>query len=526
MLRHRGQDVQRLRIRQHLGSSKTAHDHSHALRNPTRPKVFPYRIAFSLPSSGIMMRNRHSTHSELDLEASLHKFHIDTAGAPLDMTRDDEAVRQRCLRCERDVKTRCPACDEAGYCSDGCRADDEAFHAEVCGLLDAMEEGTRPSAAHRLLICFAPDYSTPFFLWVKTHFDKTNGNLSFLFEDDSLVTAWAERHGFATRTWMVPLAAQRFIFPHPLGHGLGLVGATPPHDDGGPDDINWAVQSLGKPGHVTPVFGPVLAFAYDTDEHGSFVAVADAALRDLTHAIDAMLQAPCHAAPPAPDRARQLHQPALKLTDPASAWHLALGAPPVEMTTLPCWKRGFPLAVPFSLGLRWIVHPAVVPRGLRASTVWGPDALSKLFGSVVIVRQGQGQRRHGGGGDGGGGGVLRGEMVFQRLLFWHGFSVTKTYGGVVHPVHVEGLLAYLAFAQRLARGATEGGFRGWWEDWKDGLVARGREVAALVSPYFDEDEPRHPRSLDIETESLLAFLKNKRECDVESIEDVYGDLVF
>ncbi|KAG7129115.1 hypothetical protein HYQ45_011611 [Verticillium longisporum] len=490
MLRHRGQDIQRLRLRQHLGSPKTARNHRHALRNPTRPKVFPYRIAFSLPSSGIVMRDGDSAPGELDLEASLHKFHIDTAGAPPAMTRDDERVRGRCLRCERDVKTRCPACDEAGYCSKDCRADDEAFHAEVCGLLDAMEEGTRPSAAHRLLICFAPDYATPFFLWVKTHFDATHGNLSFLFDGDSLVTAWAEGHGLATRTWMVPLAAQRLIFPHPLGHGVGLVGAAPPHDDAAPRDVNWAVQSLGKPGHVTPVFGPVLAFAYATDDHGSFVA------------------------------------PALKFADPASPWHRALGAPPVEMATLPCWKRGFPLAVPFSLGLRWIVHPAVVPRGLRASTVWGPDALSKLFGSVVIVRQGQGQGQSQGQGRRGGGGALRGEMVFQRLLFWHGFSVTKTYGGVVHPVHVEGLLAYLAFAQRLARGATEGGFRGWWEDWKDGLVAQGREVAALVSPYFDEDEPRHPRSLDIETESLLAFLKNKRECDAESIEDVYGDLVF
>ncbi|KAF3352420.1 hypothetical protein VdG1_09107 [Verticillium dahliae VDG1] len=137
MLRHRGQDIQRLRLRQHLGSPKTARNHRHALRNPTRPKVFPYRIAFSLPSSGIVMRDGDSAPGELDLEASLHK----------------------------DVKTRCPACDEAGYCSKDCRADDEAFHAEVCGLLDAMEEGTRPSAAHRLLICFAPDYATPFFLW-------------------------------------------------------------------------------------------------------------------------------------------------------------------------------------------------------------------------------------------------------------------------------------------------------------------------------------------------------------------------
>ncbi|EGY20272.1 uncharacterized protein VDAG_02288 [Verticillium dahliae VdLs.17] len=392
MLRHRGQDIQRLRLRQHLGSPKTARNHRHALRNPTRPKVFPYRIAFSLPSSGIVMRDGDSAPGELDLEASLHKFHIDTAGAPPAMTRDDE----------------------------------RAFHAEVCGLLDAMEEGTRPSAAHRLLICFAPDYATPFFLWVKTHFDATHGNLSFLFDGDSLVTAWAEGHGLATRTWMVPLAAQRFIFPHPLGHGVGLVGAAPPHDDAAPRDVNWAVQSLGKPGHVTPVFGPVLAFAYATDDHGSFVAVADASLRDLTHAIDALLQAPCHAAPPAPDRARHRHQPALKFADPASPWHRALGAPPVEMATLPCWKRGFPLTVPFSLGLRWIVHPAVVPRGLRASTVWGPDALSKLFGSVVIVRQGQGQGQSQGQGRRGGGGALRGEMVFQRLLFWHGFSVTKT----------------------------------------------------------------------------------------------------
>ncbi|KAM0272910.1 hypothetical protein ACHAQH_008493 [Verticillium albo-atrum] len=530
MLRHRGEDVQRLRFRQRLMTLTVDRGHSHALRNPTvrsllwskcllddradnqkRPRTYPYQIAFSLPSSGVTMRGDRKKHNGIDFEASIHKFRIDTGDAPLEMTRDDESVRERCLRCEGVAKTWCPECNAASYCSDACRNDDEKFHAEVCGLLEDME-GTRPSTAHHRLICFAPEETAPSFLWVKAHFDETEGNLSFLFEEESIITAWAERQGFTTRTWMAPLAAQRSIFPHPLGHGLALLGAKPAHDDSQIDAVNWAVQALGKPGNVTPVFGPVFAFAYNTDRNGNLVSVADASLRDLTHVVDAILQAPCHPASPAPNRSRQPQCPALKLVDPRSGWHIALGVPAVEMVALPCWKSGLMLAVPFSLGLRWIVHPSVVPLGIRASTVWGEDSLSRLFGSVIVVRSGH---------DG-----VRGEMVFQRVLFWHGFSVTRSYGGVVHPLHVEGMLAYLAFARRLEGGASEAGFRAWWDDWKDGLVARGRKVSRIVGPYVEEDEEREHWEMDAETEGVLKFLKRMREGDGESIEDVFGDLVF
>ncbi|KAM0324594.1 hypothetical protein ACHAQA_007982 [Verticillium albo-atrum] len=514
MLRFRRQKVNDQMLHRLLGGMPLTLGTGHARGKPTRLETCPSLVTIKLVPAGIIMRNEHEQHNTIDFEASLHQYHIDASNAPPEMTQDCEAIRQKCIRCERETTVACPSCDAARYCSEACLANDAAFHEQVCGQMEKMSSDTRPSPSHFRLVYFPPEATAPSFIWAKVEFYRASGQIIFRFDNHSIST-WTKAQGYDTKSWVAALGAQLSIFDHPLGHGLSLLGAQRAHDDATPRDINWAVQSLGKPGHITPMFGTVFGFAYKTDMNGSFVSMSDTGLRDLTHVVDALLQPPCHPACPAPARALYPICAALRFADLSSPWQAALNGPAMELTAMPL-KRGYCLAVPFSLGLRWMVHPTPMPQGMQATTTWNPeDPLARLFGSIAFLCHDVSTE-----------GVESVRTSFQRLYFWHGFSVTHVYGGVVHPRHVEGLLAYLKLSGRIKGGASEDGFRGWWEDWKDGLVSSGQDVGCVQGPYIQEDETKAREVAFPYIEGCLESLKGMREGGGRGVEGVFGDLTF
>lgn len=284
-------------------------------------------------------------------------------------------ISQRCIRCheEPSESSKCPAegCMSGMYCSDRCREQDRARHAELCGPMGMGGDFAwqkRPSPRHSLVFYLPPDEAKPRPIWLQCENDPTCGTLTFKFDQESVLRWASERPDKKLEAWANPLGGQHGVYTLLQGHGLLLFGIRQV-DGNKVDDVNRSLSALDPTGIMACEFGPVFFVRYYViNEDMAFLCFGDVSPRDLQHGIDNLFMSAANVTIPDPSRHRYRTLPAFKINHLGSPWVKAAGitkgVQAVRARLVGNATQQHLLCLPMKIGLTWMVRQTPRPDGV------------------------------------------------------------------------------------------------------------------------------------------------------------------
>ncbi|KAK0731558.1 hypothetical protein B0H67DRAFT_549299 [Lasiosphaeris hirsuta] len=429
---------------------------------------------------------------------SFHRKHREV-GNELNTTSDEH--KKDCIMCSKPGTMACSRCQQAKYCSRECQMNDWQLHKQFCKTF-AGNDGTpaRPSPDHHRFLFFPAYTNKPRLIWAKS---KARGSG----EADMVVLQHEDIAAFIEKTGITP-STSTCIFPTDnrprkvcgFQHRLVFIMLRDDEEHRITDanHVNRSINGLAQPGLISPLMGPVIAFASDDLECSSDTASAfvDMDPRYIRHVADFFYLWDQNACVPFPKRVRYPILPAMKLSDLSEPFNVAMG---ITETFQPVWvpeaapfggpQQNYPMTLAFMVGLTWYIRQAS-PRAVMESMAaekrghlprrWKGPKLLWLGNCVALIRKEEGDFDMR---------FLQSNHLVGSAIFVHGK------GAALHHFHVDALDRYLDDVYKKRMAPTKEGFAEFWTRYVEKCVGLGIMEAGK--------EPKSPYELEEGSEDIL-----------------------
>ncbi|KAK3341498.1 hypothetical protein B0T25DRAFT_343825 [Lasiosphaeria hispida] len=413
-----------------------------------------------------------------------------------------EEHKKDCIMCPKPGTKTCSGCKQAKYCSRKCQAGDWHLHKQFCKTFAGADDTrARPSPDHRRFLFFPAYTNKPQLIWAKCE-PLHAGNIDMVSLEHEDITAFMEKTGIrpSTDTCAFPTDNQpRTLcgFQHKLV--FIMLRDSDEHRIRDAQHVNRSINGLAQPGIISPWTGPVLAFATDLEcVSATAAAMLDMSPRYVRHLADYLFNWDQNACIPFPKRAGVPMLPAIKLSDLADPFNVAMGitqnTQPVKVPRREPFSGvggNMHITLAFLVGLTWYMRQAS-PRAVMASMELYKNSEVYLANLLRLPRWRGLELRWLGNcvspyvnEDG------AWEAMFEQPTHLLGSAVVvHGKGAELHPLHLDALERYLddAFEQKFF--PTRDGFAAFWLRYTKECVSLGMMEAAKEpkSPYELEDE--------------------------------------
>lgn len=398
----------------------------------------------------------------------------------------------KCIICNKSDNLQCK-CKEALYCSKECQESDAKLHNPLCkqaAEFSIDDEDNLNANRFRVLILHALENKVEF-AWAT----KTETNLEVA--HPTLSDFQLSQHLVNAKPEFLNVHIRGFKLARFLGHGVLLWTLC----DWGPMSSKWinktAVSLGGPPGHTIPLYGPLVLTVFRQDRFDIQKRTLDhVQMRTLRQFVDYIQMEGDNPAVPNPDRfiAWESKEPnvihGVKINHPfemnaMGSFGMEDPKEPVCLTrSCPTDRLQWPAAIPFGLGLKWIVREAELPFLLDRKQPTFDATLMDLSRFQWEVYNHK----------------TLGPVVDYAILKRSTFVVCQAGGAPLQVDHIQGLLDYVKSKSRDSKGGQTIKLSGqeFKAFWKEKYSFDG----APPSPYKLELSHRHsiipPSSYELE----------------------------